>query len=78
MKEHEGLTDEIKEYIADPKSAFFSPSCFVCKGHFEFMHTLVGSILYHEFRTNGLLYQFVKALCNIRYAIFKKMARYKK
>lgn len=69
------IPNEIKKYIEDPKSAFFSPTYFACNERYEFMRTPVGITLYNEFRKNGLLYKFVKILCSIRIVIINQLVK---
>lgn len=75
IKKHGDIPDQIKKYIEDPKSAFFSPTYFACKERYDFMWTPVGETLYSEFRKNSLLYRFAKALCGIRASIIKHLAK---
>ena len=67
LKREGEIPTRVKEYINDPKSAFFSPAYFVCKRKNEFLQTLVGATLYSEFQKNGILFRFVKLLCKFRY-----------
>lgn len=71
LKKYGEISDDMKKYITDPKSAFFSPTYFTCKTRIEFMHTMVGATMYSEFKKNGLLYRLVNLLCNLRYSIIK-------
>lgn len=68
------ITDEMRDYLSDPKSAFFSPTYFKGKVSTEFLNTLVGVTLYHEFKKNGFLYRMVNILCVVRYYL-KLLAR---
>lgn len=71
IKKQGEIVDNIKDKVADCKSAFFSPSYFTCKQRNEYMQSLVGATLYSGWKNNSLLYKFVSCLCNIRYSLIK-------
>lgn len=75
IKKMGDISDEYKNYLKDPKSAFFSPTYFASKERNEFMRTPVGITLYREFKKNSFLYRFVKILYKIHLAIIKQLVK---
>lgn len=76
LKNDGHISDTMKEYVNDPKSAFFSPSYYVCKEKVRFTQTLVAATLYREYLKNGFLYKILFFLCKIRFSLIKFIKRH--
>ena len=63
------ISEETCQLVSDCKSAFYSPTYFICSEQVEFMTTLVGKTSYSLYKKKNLSYGILKGFCKIRYSL---------
>lgn len=69
IKETGAISERIHQLVLDCKSAFFSPTYYVCTDQVRFLTSLVGCICYSLYKKNNFTYKLLLFLCKARFSL---------